>query len=574
MELSMAEKQTSGIPRLSRLPVPNARATGRQSFLPITQLQKGANLTIPRRRPAAPKVDLCHSSKPSDGPASKERVLDVPDTAIQPSNAEGTAIEAVQEPIDGAPAIPKEEERVMADARDTTEPVSQDLVAPQDPETQTSVQRTVERKSRPSLSERTIQTISKIPPSPSPGRRRSSFYQPQSPMVISHGIGTPSKPKPRLEEQKPSGTQPGQDRTPTRTHLANGINPRNIPIPPPMSDRRVTSAPHLRLVNTSLTKAKPTTALKIRSQNTSSSHSLRSPVREDFAVPNNPKGSKSLAARASRPRPSVKESQLELPQDISGERMTVQTRVPARRQFSVKGVSKTKEMPTLKGTNPQSKPLDAQVDLSGGSPGTLTVDAVKAPKSSAALRETIAKAKAARKLAAQKESSVNSKSVAATVEEGSGHPVDLVPQDLDGDYVPTIGGRSLSARVEAARTNGRLNISAMGLREIPKQVLNMYKFETLDSSKGAWYESVDLIHFIAADNELEHIGPEVFPDIDPKGTSNECDEVDNVFVGLETLDLHGNLLRAIPVGLRKLDRLTSLNLVRVTPVLGSSQEVS
>ncbi len=43
----------------------------------------------------------------------------------------------------------------------------------------------------------------------------------------------------------------------------------------------------------------------------------------------------------------------------------------------------------------------------------------------------------------------------------------------------------------------------------------------------------------------------------------EDDEgVGNIFAGLEVIDLHGNQLTSLPIGLRQLRQLTSLNLVR------------
>jgi hypothetical protein len=70
-----------------------------------------------------------------------------------------------------------------------------------------------------------------------------------------------------------------------------------------------------------------------------------------------------------------------------------------------------------------------------------------------------------------------------------------------------------------------------------------------------------LTRFIAADNELETIGDDVFPDMDPRDLAEDDDARGNQFGGLETLDLHGNTLVSIPRGLRRLELLTTLNLV-------------
>lgn len=126
----------------------------------------------------------------------------------------------------------------------------------------------------------------------------------------------------------------------------------------------------------------------------------------------------------------------------------------------------------------------------------------------------------------------------------------------------------LRTRLEAARTSGRLNIAAMGLREIPADVLNMYNLESIGQSGAAWAESVDLSRFVAADNELEMINDSVFPDVDPQELADDEDGQCNIFAGLETLDLYGNILVTLPMGLRRLSLLTSLNLVRGLVSLG------
>ena len=168
------------------------------------------------------------------------------------------------------------------------------------------------------------------------------------------------------------------------------------------------------------------------------------------------------------------------------------------------------------------------------------------PKSSVALRETIAKAKAA----------IRSKSGnQASSLRGSTSSVDAFPH-ID------IGGTNddlLRQRVATARTDGRLNIAALGLTEIPPEVRNMYNSNTGD---GAWYESVDLIRLIAADNEFEYLDEKVFPD-EPATSGDADDEYQSsLFRGLETLDVHGNRLRSLPTGIQRLERLTNLNVSR------------
>ncbi|KAK7705852.1 hypothetical protein SLS64_007800 [Diaporthe eres] len=132
------------------------------------------------------------------------------------------------------------------------------------------------------------------------------------------------------------------------------------------------------------------------------------------------------------------------------------------------------------------------------------------------------------------------------------------PFNLNRDANST--SKIVKSRVATARSSGRLNIAALGLKEIPKEVLDMYSLESIGKYDGSWAESVDLTRFVAADNELEMIDESVFPDVDPEELAEDEDAQGSIFAGLETLDLHGNVLIALPAGLRRLTLLTSLNL--------------
>lgn len=172
-------------------------------------------------------------------------------------------------------------------------------------------------------------------------------------------------------------------------------------------------------------------------------------------------------------------------------------------------------------------------------------EARKVSKSSSVLRESIAKAKAAKK---------------AARESGTTKEFNFDTEDPFNQLKPDTGKKVLQKRVETGRTTGHLNISAMGLKEIPDEVMKMYDFE---QSGGDWYENVDLTKFMAADNEFESLPDNAFPDIDVEelGDMDELPE-GYLFGGLEALDLHGNQLSVLPRGLRRLQRLQSLNLSR------------
>jgi Leucine-rich repeat (LRR) protein len=204
-------------------------------------------------------------------------------------------------------------------------------------------------------------------------------------------------------------------------------------------------------------------------------------------------------------------------------------------------VRSSKPRPSLGGafrrTSDGQKSAVQKVEPAEPAESTPTRDSKKVPRSSLSLRETIAMAKKA----------------ARTSNVGIDGPA------LDEDpfnHIPKDGNKGLlRKRVEAARTSGHLNLAAMGLRDIPDEVMNMYEFDP--AASGEWYESVDLIKFIAADNELESIRDDAFP-VACSGENEDAKS--SQFGGLEILDLHGNILGMLPAGLGLLLRLRVLNL--------------
>ncbi|CCX31305.1 Similar to Leucine-rich repeat-containing protein 40; acc. no. Q6GPJ5 [Pyronema omphalodes CBS 100304] len=113
-----------------------------------------------------------------------------------------------------------------------------------------------------------------------------------------------------------------------------------------------------------------------------------------------------------------------------------------------------------------------------------------------------------------------------------------------------VGGmvKVLQQRIKSARADGRLNISALELAEIPEAVWKMYdttEEELNDDGDGPkWYENVDLTKIIAADNEITEIG----------------EMLATVFGALNSIDIHNNLLTSLPSNLSQLSELTHLNL--------------
>jgi hypothetical protein len=182
---------------------------------------------------------------------------------------------------------------------------------------------------------------------------------------------------------------------------------------------------------------------------------------------------------------------------------------------------------------------------------TSSPKASSAAKSSNALREQIRAAKAAR-------------ASFGKMETQSDRLPDFDPTQFKDPFntKPTDERSVVRKRVDAARSDGRLNISAMQLKDIPEEVLKMYDYNYNKDNDVPWNEVMDLTKFIAADNEIETIPDAVFPDVDSNDYDEDSDDaVTPKFGGLEILDLHGNNLFDVPMGLRRLGCLTSLNLV-------------
>lgn len=172
-----------------------------------------------------------------------------------------------------------------------------------------------------------------------------------------------------------------------------------------------------------------------------------------------------------------------------------------------------------------------------------------APKAS--LRDTIAAARAAARKQSNATSSINS-DAGVIVEGGSLDGFNFNMDDPFGQAVFELGGseKVMKQRIKQARFEGRLNIAAMQLSEIPKDVYRMYDMseEELGGNGDdgpAWYESVDLVKLMAADNEIVEIGVEMAEQ----------------FPGLSSLDLHNNLVEMLPGNFTGLTALTTLNLV-------------
>ncbi|KAI0843840.1 hypothetical protein F5Y00DRAFT_256498 [Daldinia vernicosa] len=430
------------------------------------------------------------------------------------------------------------------------------------------------RKSPPSLTERTIETLSQLPSSPAFKRRGSNFFEGEAPLRPQSKGSVSSKSRPGSSYQSDGSTirsvrslsRPGSGLEQNEGLYSNFRASTNS-FKPPLSTTLGTPTKRVSSINSKTPTSKTPLALNPRPRSSLSKVPSRS----------------SLSASISPPMPSL-DKRLEASVSKNGSK-TVAAR-PLKSRASMNHLYRKPSLPSLDKPaspappSPVRKASLASVkssstsgdgrNLSSASTAStaLTVDSIEeaptstARKSSAALRDQIAKAKAAKRAASRQVPVTN-------VPEAEEAPV--IPTDTTFDFglsddpfgqrqFESANRKVMQSRIDTARTTGRLNIAAMGLKEIPTEVLKMYDLESVDRPGSSWAESVDLTRFVAADNELETIDDAIFPDTDPSDFADEEITEGHLFGGLESLDLHGNMLIALPMGLRRLQLLTSLNL--------------
>ncbi|ETS78297.1 hypothetical protein PFICI_10359 [Pestalotiopsis fici W106-1] len=421
-----------------------------------------------------------------------------------------------------------------------------------------------------SLAERTMETLSQLT-SPAAKRRGSNFFDPE------------------LASRRPSSRAASGSSRPGSSHQHDSSSVRSLSRPssrlgPPesvYSSLRAPSSTHKPLP-TSAQEAqfgaasglvKPLSfrgaagAKRASSNPPLSAIGRRTPSPEDLDdIMSKPETltpvSRSLRPKSAIPGLSKKSSSTSLGQSSSKPSVS-----PARRPRKGSATS-TQSLATM---NTASSFKERNLSSASTISTALTVDSVEespsattGPKSSSALREQIAKAKAARRAAANQQAPVTTG--AAPLKSP------LIPTDATFDFglaedpfnqrqFEDSNRKVMQSRIATARTTGRLNIAAMGLKQMPDEVVKMYDLESVGHG-ASWAESVDLTRLIAADNEFEVLDDSVFPDTDPMDFADADEGNGHQFGGLEALDLHGNLLMALPLGLRRLQNLTSLNLAQ------------
>lgn len=415
-------------------------------------------------------------------------------------------------------------------------------------------------KPRPSLSERTMETLANIPSSPALSKKKSSSFFDQDRARPSSRSSRPGS------SHNSDGSGRASSRAMSRPGSSGGVENRRLSTF--KSSTNAFKAPLATIEGTPQSRYSSTPATKTPGLRKSASRpSLSTTTSKRLSTAAGTQGD-----IAPSPTPAKKTYGMLPPK--SGAK-TMATRTPKPRA-SVNGLFKKPSLADLGGSD-GSKDSSAAWDGTIASTNSTSADndagEAASPssyrKSSAALRDQIAKAKAAKRAATRQPSATLD--VATTSEEP------IVPSDDGFDFGmahedpfnlkrgESSSMKVLQQRIGAARTSGRLNIAGLGLKEIPSEVTKMYELGSIGANDGSWAESVDLTRFVAADNEFEQLDDKMFPDASPEDLDDDEATQGNIFAGLETLDMHGNLLVGIPLGFRRLSLITSLNLVRSNP---------
>ncbi|KAG5928526.1 hypothetical protein E4U42_000509 [Claviceps africana] len=591
----------SGIPRLSRLPVP-------RSSIPRPAPSATSTIPSPRSRPMRdnfgggelnpPKLRTVVSRDPARASISGISSLGAHDTAfatgsssrhqlrsdedrdatakvrVQPSSKRDPSVSNVRErspttvtrtEVDLATSSdlyaddpfqmshtrarptksPESWPRAFSETRDNiendgTEPYH-DVITPLPDSSTGKIQ------SQPSLTERTMETLAQIPSSPAFTRKSSSFFDQARPIPrvepgssrpgsshISDGPGRPSS----RQGSRP-GSSTGQDGLCTPNFRASSLSLKNS-LPTISATPRRTST--MGLVKTPQTKTTPNQRPVTSGAKVAASGILSVP---DVAMSPSPS------------RESIEEVSFTSSSKATSGR-------PVKTHSTAQGLFKKPSLSAMKGlAGSTDTTWDGSVPRaeSPAAIGANRAPALTNRKSSAALREQIAKAKAAKR-AAVRQTRVSQGSTTGDERHGVFNDEFNTPAEHEDPFNLRKGEKPglkvLQQRIASARTSGRLNIAALGLKGIPPEVMNMYSLESVGGYGGNWAESVDLTRLVGADNEIEELGESIFPD--KSLDSFDDDDEGNIFGGLETVDLHGNLLSRVPLGFRRLVHLTSLNL--------------
>lgn len=440
----------------------------------------------------------------------------------------------------------------------------------------------VRKTSRPSLSDRTIESLQAVPSTPK-DRRRSSFFNPiESPM------GPPPRPGSSLSRNGSSnGSRPGtSDGSFTKPFASPAMPTRKISSSARPAARTTSRTASISSTTSSQRSVSGSLSSRLQEARISTPQRAASPTKPSLARPTVGKGLKPPGSAIKPPGSAVKPpgggikapgSAIKPPGSAikptgsgmkapgSAIKPPASSLKPPVSKVGASSAPRSLKPPSLAKPGrpavakaPAKQPIEIGTDRNIGTPID-TAERPSEPKrvvsnSSAALRQQIAAAKAA----ARKPQALKHDSPQGFSSADNGSFDDDMHADPFGQ-APKDEKHILRNRINIARMDGKLNIAAMSLKAVPEEVLRMYDSASMTESNVNWAEVVDLTKFIAADNEIEEFDEAVFPDRTADELADDDSAEGNQFGGLEFLDLHGNSLRALPMGLRQLERLTSLN---------------
>ncbi|KAH8726586.1 hypothetical protein GQ44DRAFT_613433 [Phaeosphaeriaceae sp. PMI808] len=481
---SRASLVRSNTPSATSTAAPAVSSNRRTSFVPSSNRRASGIPSFGSKPPgsATPATDPAFK-RPFARPPSRQTSKPAPQPPTSHTSKEDDALGSLDAFRSASRASSRAGSRAGFHDHDDADHVLED-----EPEPAT----TTKKKSRPSLSERTVESLAHLPSSPA-GRLSMTVPGKRSISANVTPVATPSR--------TPSTVRPLS--TIKKQPLALSQNLQTTSRPRPLSD------------------------------------------------------SKSMVARTPKPRPSLG--------NTFGQAVSPPGAAKVGPATPSQGPSIKRTPSTARLVSNSSTALREQIAKAKATRKSEVVDEpmAKSPKagaSSNALREQIAKAREAARRAKTELTDSEAPSRTAIVPD----PDEIATFDfgLDDPFNQQAKGSKslLRKRIDGARVDGRLNIAAMGLKEFPDEVMQMYKYDPNDTTV-AWGEIVDLTSIIAADNELELLSDAMFPDVDIQ-TMIDSDEGGPQFGGVQNIDLHGNELRELPVGLKRLTQLSRLNLSR------------
>ncbi|ORX99555.1 hypothetical protein BCR34DRAFT_606574 [Clohesyomyces aquaticus] len=531
---------TASAPNTSSTRASLASSTRRTSVIPSSTQTTRASITNPNV-----------FKKPVGRPPSRQSRVPPPGAASTKPNAGQK--QDVLGSLDGFRSASRASSRAGSRAGfrdDESEQVPESDAAPANP---------APRKARPSLSDRTIESLAQIPSSPAgKGRRRSSFFS------ADNSMPPPIRPASALSNNG------------TRRPMTSDGTPQPRPATPRkdgLSQRGSMTAPGKRSVSAAVPNHLVSTPSKPPSIGRPASTLRKLPLTQMQNMQTTPKprplsNSKTMTARTPKARPSLAGT---FGKAMSPPATAIPlTPSPGRENHVADGTPDSGRKVSTSSIALREQIAKAKAARRSGATNQAAETPRKPSSSSNALREQIAKAKeAARRATTARQfgTSTPPREVPAVTENEYGiepDPAEISQFDfgLDDPFNQSLKGSKslLRKRIDGARVDGRLNLAAMGLSEIPDDVLDMYKYDPNDNSV-AWGEVVDLTVIIAADNELQSLPDRMFPDIDME-SAFDSDDAGPQFGAVQSFDLHGNALRQLPVGLRHLSQLSKLNLSR------------